>query len=290
MRVKELLESGITELDRAGVVESAGDARLLLQSCLGRSRTEVFLLQEFEVNADRQKQYRGFIERRKKREPVGYILGECEFWSLPFLITPDVLIPRPETEFLLDAVFSSAAKSNFISGRILDLCTGSGVIAVVLAKETGRRVLAIDISAEALRVAGTNGRRHTGSGEIEFIQADLFSALFPSQNLSLIVSNPPYVSRFDVENSLEPEVALFEPHIALDGGEKGLEIICRIREIVPRLLKPGGEIFIEIGAGQGEDVQQLFTMNMSGSPDFCLVEILVDYGGRDRVLHAMLEG
>jgi len=290
MRVKDLLQSGRTELRRSAVVEYSTDARLLLESCLGLSRTEIFLLHESEVETDRQKQFYEFIERRKKKEPIAYILGQCEFWSLPFSVTPDVLIPRPETEFLLDRVLSLSQKSNFSSGRILDLCTGSGVIAVVLARETGKKVVAIDISTGALRVARFNGCCHTVSGAIDFVQGDLFSALSEKRSFSLIVSNPPYVSRFDVENSLEPEVTLFEPHIALDGGVKGLEIICRIRQTVPRILQPGGEVFIEIGADQGDDVRRIFEMSLGDFPDFKLVEILADYSGRDRVVHGVLGG
>jgi len=289
MRVKDLLQSGITELRRLAVVEFSTDARLLLESCLGMSRTEIFLLQDSEVDTDRQKRFYEFIERRKKREPIAYILGQCEFWSLPFSVTPDVLIPRPETEFLLDRVLSLSQKSNFRSGRILDLCTGSGVIAVVLARETGEKVVAIDISTGALRIARFNGCSHTVPGSIDFVQADLFSALSENRRFSLIVSNPPYVSRFDLENSLESEVALFEPHIALDGGEKGLEIICRIRKTVPCILQPGGEIFIEIGADQGDDVRRIFETSMDDFPDFKLVEILADYSGRDRVVHGVLD-
>ncbi len=138
MRVKELLESGIMELEQSGVVEAATDARLLLENCLGKSRTEIFLLAESTVDAGRQDQFRQYIHRRQKREPVGYILGQCEFWSLPFYVTPDVLIPRPETEFLIERTLSLAKRSNFSSGKILDLCSGSGVIAIVLVKETGK--------------------------------------------------------------------------------------------------------------------------------------------------------
>jgi len=288
MRVKELLKFGIMELEQSGVVEASTDARLLLENCLGKSRTEVFLLAESEVDATRQEQYRQCIYRRQKREPVGYILGQCEFWSLQFYVTPDVLIPRPETEFLIDRALSLAKKNNLSSGNILDLCSGSGVIAVVLAKETGERVTAIDISASALRVAQLNGRRHGVLSGVDFIQGDLFSCLLQNKIFSLIVSNPPYVSRFDVGNSLEPEVARFEPHLALDGGERGLDVIQEIRNLLPSMLKPGGEIFLEIGADQGQAVRTLFEKSAGDFPDFSLVEIMVDYGGRDRVLHAML--
>ncbi len=288
MRVKELLESGIMELEQSGVVEAATDARLLLESSLGKSRTEIFLLAESAVDETRQEQYRQCIDRRKKREPVGYILGQCEFWSLPFYVTPDVLIPRPETEFLIERTLSLAKRSNFSSGKILDLCSGSGVIAIVLAKETGERVVATDISANALRVAQLNSCHHDVMSRIDFIQGDLFSCLLQNQKISLIVSNPPYVSRFALNNDLEPEVARFEPHLALDGGERGLDLILKMRSILPSMLKPGGEIFIEIGADQGQEVRRLFEKSVRGLPDFSLVEVLIDYTGRDRVLHGML--
>ena len=289
MRVKELLQFGIIELERSGVTESATDARLLLENCLGKSRTEIFLLGDSPVDPHCQSHYLQFIERRKNREPVYYIIGQCEFWSLPFYVTPDVLIPRPETEFLLDRVLSLTRKTNFASGKILDLCCGSGVIAIVLAKETGKRVAAIDVSEGALNVARANGYRNGVASRVDFIQSDLFTALLEKRNYSLIVSNPPYVSRFDVDNSLAPEVALFEPRLALDGGEKGMEIIQEIRTRLPFFLRPGGEIFIEIGADQGQEIQHLFEERSNFAPNFCLVEILTDYSGRDRVLHAELE-
>ena len=127
-------------------MESDLDARLLLEYCTGKSRTEIFLDGGSEVNQEIQDSYLLLLERRKKREPVAYILGEQEFWSLPFWVTPDVLIPRPETEFLLDRVFALTDPENFQKGHILDLCCGSGVIAIVLAKETGKIIFASDIS------------------------------------------------------------------------------------------------------------------------------------------------
>lgn len=288
MRLKELLQFGIIELKRSGVTEASTDARLLLEHCLEKSRTEIFLLEDSIVDPHSHNHYLHLIDRRKKREPVCYILGQCEFWSLPFYVTPDVLIPRPETEFLIDRVLSLTKKTNFTAGKILDLCCGSGVIAVVLARETGERVTAIDISAGALDVAKLNIFRNEVGSEVELIQADLFTALLEKRRYSLIVSNPPYVSNFDVENSLAPEVAWFEPHLALDGGEKGMEIIQRIRNWLPFFLTPGGEVFIEIGADQGRRTRDLFEERSDSLPDFCSVEILSDYAGRDRVLHAKL--
>ncbi|MCK5516795.1 MAG: peptide chain release factor N(5)-glutamine methyltransferase [Desulfobulbaceae bacterium] len=288
MSVKELLQSGTIELEQAGVVEACNDARILLENCLGKSRTELFLSADSAVKSDKQVQYRQLIARRKLREPVAYILGQCEFWSLPFYVTPDVLIPRPETEFLLDRVLSLTKGENIASGKILDLCCGSGVIAIVLAKETGERIVALDISTGALHVAKRNAHYNDVVSGIDFVQADLFSGLLMKREFSLIVSNPPYVSRFDVDNTLEPEVASFEPHLALDGGDQGLEVIQKIRYMLPLVLKPGGEVYIEIGADQGADVVALFREKVKNQPQFEMVEILLDYAGRNRVLHGVL--
>jgi len=288
INVKQLLQSGTIELEEAGVIGACTDARLLLESCLGKSRAEIFLSAYAEVGSDQQIQYQKLIARRKQREPVAYILGQCEFWSLPFTVTPDVLIPRPETEFLIDRVLSLTQINNILSGKILDLCCGSGVIAVVLAKETGEKITALDISAEALCIAKLNASRNKIVSSIDFVQADLFSGLLPKREFSLIVSNPPYVSCLDVDNSLEPEVAHFEPRLALDGGEEGLKVIQKIHRTLPSVLKPGGEVYIEIGADQGTYVKDLFCKKIKNCPHFDFVEILVDYAGRDRVLHGVL--
>jgi release factor glutamine methyltransferase len=288
--IKELLQSGTIELERAGVGDACHDARLLLENCLGKNRTELFLSADSKVCSDKKIHYQQLIDSRKKRKPMAYILGQCEFWSLPFYITPDVLIPRPETEFLLDRVLNLTERAKLTSGKILDLCCGSGVIAIVLAKETGEKIVALDISDGALRVAKRNAQRNKIASSIDFVRADLFSGLLLKQQFSLIVSNPPYVSHFDVENNLEPEVACFEPHLALDGGEEGMEVIYKIRHMLPLMLKPGGEVYIEIGADQGNDVKELFLHKTRNLPHFDLVEILVDYAGRDRVLHGVLSG
>ncbi len=288
MSVRELLQSGTMELELAGVTDACNEARLLLENCLEKSRTELFLSVDSAVDSDRQIYYRQLIDRRKQREPIAYILGQCEFWSLPFYVTPEVLIPRPETEFLLDRVLSLTGRGNISSGKILDLCCGSGVIAIVLARETGERVIALDISSGALRVAKSNAYHNKVASLIDFVQADLTSGLSLKREFSLIVSNPPYVSRFDVDNNLEPEVACFEPHLALDGGEKGMEVIRKIRCLMPLILKPGGEVYIEIGADQGAAVRDLFREKLKKLPDFNTVEILVDYAGRDRVVHCVL--
>lgn len=291
MRLAELLKYGIGELAKAGVPEYQLDARLLLENCLGISRTEVFLRGQAEVDGITQRQFLDFIERRKKREPVAYILGEQEFWSLPFHVTPAVLIPRPETEFLLDRVLALTLPANIEQGLFLDLCCGSGVIATVLAKETGKEVFALDISFAALQVARKNLYRHQMAGQVQLVRGDLLSAFRQTRDLfSLVVANPPYVSSLEIEKSLEPEVARHEPHLALSGGEDGLAVIREIRRQLTQVLRPGGQVFMEIGADQGEAVRNMFGAECNGIPDFCDVEILTDYTGRDRVLHARIGG
>jgi release factor glutamine methyltransferase len=288
MRLFELLQLAAGELEQAGVEEYALEARLLLSGCLGKTRTELFLLGASEVEAVDQARYFGLIDRRRNREPTAYILGEQEFWSMPFFVSQAVLIPRPETEFLLDRVLALAASQNIAKGALLDLCCGSGVIAAVLAKETGRMVIASDISSSALDVARANLHRHALVEQVNLVASDLFSAFLPCRAFSLIVSNPPYVSTFDLDNNLEPEVVNFEPRGALNGGRIGMEIITQIRQEVPKYLCLGGQLFLEIGADQGEAVRKLFTEGLKDSPGFEKVDILVDYAGRDRVLHAQM--
>ena len=288
MRLTELLQLAAADLKQAGIEENEIEARLLLEACLGKTRTELFLLGEEEVATADQTKYLKFIGRRRKREPVAYILGEQEFWSMPFFVSPSVLIPRPETEFLLDRVLALVAPENLRDGALLDLCCGSGVIAAVLAKETGKRMVASDISPLALEVTRANLSRHGLAWKVALVEADLFSAFRRRRQFSLIVSNPPYVRRYDLENNLEPEVARHEPRLALDGGERGMDFLLRIRQEVPEFLCPGGQLFMEIGADQGEAAHLLFTEEMKNIPGFEKVEILVDYAGRDRVLHARI--
>lgn len=286
--VKELMARVAEELQRVGIKEYALEARLLLGSCLKMTRTELFLKGEETPTVDEQELLHSWLQRRKQREPLAYIVGEQEFWSKSFMVSPAVLIPRPETEFLLDRVLTLCQPENIKRGKILDLCCGSGIIAAVLAMETGQPICATDFSLAALQVARVNLTRHMVNDRVALVAGNLLTPFAKNGRFSLIVTNPPYVGCEELASSLEPEVARYEPRLALDGGSDGLAIIKNIRLQAPHYLRPGGELFMEIGAGQGEEVAAIFSSQLPGLPGFTRVAVYVDYAGRDRVLHAML--
>jgi len=284
MRIAELLAETAQKLAAAGIDDARCEARLLVAHALGKSHSQLFLAERNEVTLRERSALAPLLARRLRREPFAYIAQEQEFWSLPFFVDERVLIPRPETEFLVERALTASPPP----GLICDLCCGSGVIAVVLAKELRRQILAIDISPAALAVTRRNAQRHGQENRVWPLAADLFAALLPRPLFSLLVTNPPYVSDAELAAGLQPEVALFEPRLALDGGGDGMEIIARIRRILPKFLLPAGEVFMEIGYSQGEAVASLFKRNLPDCQNFSEVEILKDYTGRDRVLHARL--
>ncbi len=290
MTVAELLRIVEKELRRAGVEEWRHEAQLLVGGCLGLTQTQLLLGGGDTPPGEAVERLQASLERRRQREPLAYIFGEQEFWSLPFAVSPAVLIPRPETEFLLDRVLALTDPRHLATGAILDLCCGSGVIATVLARETGGPLYAADLSLAALRVASDNLRRHGVREQVTLVAGDLFGPFARGPMFSLVVTNPPYVARRELASSLQPEVAGYEPHLALDGGDSGLEVIEAIRGQIHHHLRPGGQLFMEIGADQGPRVVEMFSLPWGAAPAFAQAEILVDYAGRDRVLHARLAG
>ncbi len=285
MLIAQLLQQGKAALIKGGVPQAEIDVQLLLGHCLKKSRTQLYICSEDSATQAVCIKFWSYIERRVKREPVAYILGQREFWSLPFYVNKDVLIPRPETEFLLETVLRSVKKSGMVIDNAIDLCCGSGVIGVVLALEINSRILALDITEKALAVTKTNSQNHEVQDMVKPILSDLFSGLGPSV-FPLIVSNPPYVRYDEISNSLEPEVADFEPHLALDGGSDGLEIIRRISDDILNFLAPEGMFFMEFGAEQAGDIKEIFSLIRVGVRHFQTIEIYQDYSGRDRVLFA----
>lgn len=281
MNIDDLLKVTARQLARAGVVEADLDARLLFQHLTGMSRSQLVLHGRQAVAADLAGQYQQLIDRRSQRIPLHYLTGSREFWSLEFTVTPAVLIPRPETEFLLTRALALVAPGSGCS-RVLDLCTGSGVIAVVLAKELDCPVVAVDISPPALAVAAANLRRHQVAHQVTPVGSDLFAGLAPNRRFDLIVSNPPYIADGELEG-LEPEVVGAEPRLALSGGSSGLELIARIAVEAEGFLQPGGWILVEIGAGQGSAVTALFS---APERHYHQVRVIDDWSGRPRVLQA----
>ncbi len=278
-----LLQAAVTLLEGSGIEAARVDAEMLLGYCLDKSRTELYLAGAQQITRTQRDMFNHMIARRRRREPVAYIIGEREFWSRSFMVTPDVLIPRPETEFLVETALRAKRKAGK-AGLCLDLCCGSGVIGIIVAMETGCPVIATDISHAALRVCKMNCQRLGVADKVSVVQSDLADGLAARSRFDLIAANPPYVRHSEIVEKLEPEVAWYEPHVALDGGEDGLEVIRRIARSLPLLLKPGGEFFMEIGHDQGEHARDIFAGGPSGT--ICQsVEVLKDYAGRDRIVH-----
>ncbi len=283
MQVGELLNAGIRRLRKGGVPDAEIDAALLLGRLLDLGRTQL-LLADFAVSQEVFDRYEELLCRRLEREPLAYIIGVQEFWSLPFVVSPDVLIPRPETEFLLETILQTLAEQGAVKGPLLDLCTGSGVIAVILALELcNSMVYGVDRSIAALKIACQNSAQHKVQDRVRFFCADLFSALHPRPWFSLVVSNPPYVAQ-EILAGLQPEVRDYEPRLALDGGSKGLETINSIASGLDKVLLPGGWFFMEIGADQGDYVLELF----KSLQKYDSVYVYKDYAGLPRVLQARL--
>uniref|UniRef100_UPI004057C31D peptide chain release factor N(5)-glutamine methyltransferase n=1 Tax=Candidatus Electrothrix sp. TaxID=2170559 RepID=UPI004057C31D len=281
--VHQLLIAATRSLAEARIEDSGLEAELLLRHCLSVSRSKLFLLHDHAVEEEVERRFQQLLQRRCQREPLQYIMGNCEFWSLDFLVSPAALIPRPETEFLLEHCFSTLQQNKAENPqRILDLCTGSGIIASVLAKEFPQStVIASDCSEQALGVARHNIFRHKLEKQVHVVRADLLNSFPCSPIFDLIVTNPPYVKALDIPE-LEPEVRDWEPHLALCGGNSGLKSITRICQDALPLLQPGGWLFMEIGADIGQETEQIF-LEAGG---YKLVSVVADWAGRPRVLQA----
>ena len=226
------------------------------------------------------------IDRRISGEPLQYIVGHQEFWSIDLTVTPRVLIPRPETELLVEQALAILSERSFKPGPwVLDVGTGSGAIAIALAKEIEDIfVVATDISKEALNVAKENARRVRVGEKIQFVQGDLLCPFRPLNKkgpFDLMISNPPYIDRADI-GTLEKEVKDHEPIIALDGGREGLDFYRQMALEAPSLIRQGGWFLLEIGHGQGQRVLEL----VGACGAFSNSKILFDLAGRERVVKA----
>jgi len=254
------------------------ETEMVFSHVLKCDRAALYLDRNRRLSAHEGRSMAQILKRRCRGESLFYILGAAEFMGFPLRVTPDCLVPRPETEILVEKAVSYASAHD--GCRILDIGTGSGCIAVSLARLIApARITAVDISGAALTVARDNACRAGVASRIDFICADLFPP-DPCGRFDLIVSNPPYVRSDDIDG-LSPEVRS-EPRIALDGGPDGLAFYRRIIAAAHRHLKPAGALIMEIGSGQSEAVGRMF----DASKKYTVKEIIVDYNGIERIMTA----
>jgi release factor glutamine methyltransferase len=267
-------------LQAAGIENAEREADWLLANVLSLSHCGLLVEQNQPISGERAERAMACVRRRAAREPLQYILGTQEFRGLEFLVTPDVLIPRPETELLVEETAQQLIR--LCRPVVADIGTGSGCIAVALAHECpGARIYASDISAAALGIATQNAIRHVGN-RIQFLQADLLEIFMghclASSKLDVIVSNPPYIAEQELPH-LQAEVSRYEPHVALSAGPDGLLFYRRLLEGAPLALKPGGLLILELGFAQTAMVRRLVE-----AAGFSIVQYRQDAAGIERVL------
>ena len=265
-------------LEGKGVESPRIDAELMLATALGMTRVDLYTNHERPLVADEVERYRDMVKRRAGREPVHYIVGSREFWSLDFRVDRRVLIPRPETELLVELAVEFL-KARDPGARLLDLGTGSGAIAVSVASEiTDLQVLATDTSASVLELAPMNAQAHSVADRIEFCRGDLFAAVADDvEPFDLLLSNPPYVTSEEY-SGLQPEVRQWEPMTALVGGDDGMSVVGRLVDEAPAYLKSDGQLMVEVGS-QWRQVVERF--EAGGWRD---VQLKRDLAGRERVV------
>jgi release factor glutamine methyltransferase len=245
------------------------DAEVLLAHALGTQRIMLYTRFDEEPNETVRTQYRGFVKERANGKPVAYLVGKREFYSLEFVVTPDVLIPRPETEFLVVGLLDAAKTTKPTAGgglQFADVGAGSGILAVCAAlKIPQAQVTAIDVSHAALQVAERNAVAHGVTERIEFVESDLFAKVPAERKFDFVVSNPPYIMTSEMAE-LDRDVRDFEPHLALEAGPKGTEIIERLLPQAAERLVPGGQLFMEISPQIHDAVQGLLKADPRWEP------------------------
>ena len=275
MTYKETIDLGIRILELAGIEEAENDAWLLLSKECKMDRTAYYMHMKDEILPEQLNEYKGLIKKRAERVPLQYITGEQEFMGLTFHVNSNVLIPRQDTETLVE----EAIKLVEPGISILDMCTGSGCIIIsILKKCSGIQGTGSDISKQALNVAKENAKLNNVA--VDFERSDMFENL--SDKYDMIVSNPPYI-RSDVVPTLMPEVCEFEPLDALDGHEDGLYFYRKIIKECKSFLKEDGKILFEIGNDQGQAVSDMLTY-----AGFRNVRVIKDLAHNDRVVVGML--
>ncbi len=291
MNIKEFLLYATETLKNSDIETPALEAGVMLCHVLKCGRAYLYTHNDRVLRQDELEELEAFLQKRAANVPLQYLLGETEFMSLTFKVSPAVLIPRQDTEILAEKCIellrdriklSNEENSIIRSVKILDMCTGSGCIAVSIAHYCPEsRVVACDVSRSALEVAKSNSERAGVQNRLEFRCGDLFEVLDGEERFELIVSNPPYIETETV-SGLQTEVRDHEPYIALDGGADGLNFYRKIVAEAPKFLIRGGHLAFEIGYNQAESVSRLM------EKDFEEITVLKDLGGNDRVVYGKL--
>ena len=277
--IENTLNSAEKMLRESGIAEPRREAISLLMFASGLDKTFVYAHPEHELSADDLRTLDSILQRRATREPLQYITGRQEFYGREFAVTPDVLIPRPETEMVVEQSIPLLEGAD----SICEVGIGSGCIAIsILAEAKDARGVGLDVSPNALEVARRNAERHHVADRLRLIESDVFDGVGPDERFDLIVSNPPYVPRSDIDG-LQAEVRDFEPVIALTDGGDGLSIIRTIVDRAPNFLSNGGYLLMEIGFDQSERVVSLFSSEVWQLPD-----LLPDLQGIPRLVKAKL--
>lgn len=280
--IAEILNKTAEYLGERGLDNPRLNAELMLGHVLGLKRIGLYLNHDRPLRDQELSDFRALVRRRLDGCPVQYLMGETEFFSLSFQVSPAALIPRPETEILVETVLK-CLKPLSPPLKVADLGTGSGVIAVSLASHLpGVYLYAVDRSSDALELARKNATKHGVADRIRFFQGDLFEPLRgKGRSFAALVSNPPYVSSGQLE-SLPREIRLYEPLLALDGGPDGMEVIRRLVAQAPQFLVKGGILALEVGAGQAPSAGEL----MAKMGAFDQPQMIEDYAGVERVVVA----
>jgi len=282
--VREVLNQASQEIERQGIPSARLDAEILLCHFLETDRAGLYRAPEKSLSSDQLCGFAKWIARRRQGEPVAYILNRKEFWALLLEVNDRVLVPRPDTEVLVEEALACAAGKENQELRILEIGTGSGAVAVALATELPSVwIVATDISGDALAVAVRNARRHGVEEKISFVLGDIFAPL--SGYFDIILSNPPYISAAEF-GDLPREIRQYEPPEALIGGWEGTDFHRRLIEQGASYLRKGGSLLMEIGAGQRPSIEGM----LRAFPDYEAVGFRKDYGGLDRVVRARRKG
>jgi release factor glutamine methyltransferase len=278
--IQRVLRWATSDFVHRGLDSARLDAELLLARATGLDRIQLIVQAERPLEAAELGRYRALIQRRRAGEPVAHLLGEREFYGLPIHVSSQVLIPRPDTETLVDVALART-RAACMYGRLLDLCTGSGCVAIAFAHGRSTwRVTGADISDAAIAMARRNAARCGTVWGVRFTAGDLFEPI-GEERFDLVTANPPYVPTEEIAR-LDPGVRDFEPRLALDGGPDGLAVLRRIIDGAVGHLTPGGLLAVEVGHDQAENVAALFA-----AAGFVAIERARDYGGHERVVSAV---